>query len=1332
VKAALTPWCAAAGSVMPMAGTSPSQQEGLGLVVVDPRHVYCPAEESSTFEVNYVQTARYNKWNFLPKNLLLQFHRFVNCFFLTVSILASISSISPIGPLTFWLPIGLLLFTTMVKDAYEDYQRHKADTEENARVTEVFNPGLGDFMQMHWKDVTVGSIVRVSTTNSDTSPMIPADLTLLASSTKTGTAFLETANLDGESNLKLRESPAETHHLLTTFQEGAAHGALNKANVRKLALKVVCNPPDAFLYDFHARMEIEGQEIPLGGGHLLQRSTKLRNTKWVVGVAVYTGRETKIQMNMSDPPNKITGIERQLNRFMLYLFWGLMAMSLIGGIGSTIMVVSPETGSGAWYLAPEDKTATFDANVPGVVTLLSFFAFVILLCLFIPISLYVTLEFVKLFLATAIWGDREMWAAEEDMRTLPRTMGLCEELGQINYIFSDKTGTLTQNLMEFRKCSIAGVVYGRGHCEVERAIARLKGQRLPPNPPAHDGVDKGFNFVDERLVAGSWQGSPQEGNIQMFLTHLALNHTVQVGYASGDAESAGTDPQYQAESQDEWALVHCARNLGVFFQRRDEAHNVELRVAQQGDPVGAGATEVWQVLNVNMFDNIRKRTSVVVSNSAGDLLLLVKGADSSVLPFVEQDASFAPTEQHIAEFSNQGLRTLVLAGRALDPEEYADWNKRYQRVALQASDRDEAMRMLASEIEESHSEPGKRSALVDGSTPTRRRLRLHGVTALEDKLQERVGECIAQLAKAMIKIWLLTGDKLETAVNIGYATALLKTEMEPLLRVCHEDMVKTCSQYRTISGVEHCLTGALERATAGDLAGLEAVCQQGRNLVGGELLLGALCDRLARLRVRQGQGTADTVETNTEIVLIESRLREALLKERVRQRILELCEVTSVERPGGWALVIDGPCLRAAMHPDLRLHFLQVGLRCKAVLCARVTPSQKAQVLLLVKENLTDQVTLAIGDGANDVSMIQAAHVGVGIRGKEGQQAVLASDYALPRFAFLERLLLVHGRWDYNRIGTMVCYFFYKCNVMSLTLLWYAFDNAFSSQPLYDDGYQALYNVIFTALPNMIFAILDRDLEADILRAHPELYSTGQASLMFSARRFGVFVGGSIVHSAMLYYLTLLCIDRNVGSEDGKPFGMWSMGTITMTNVIMVASVVMVLLTKSWCFLHWGIYSISVLYWFLFMYVYHALWPGLLGNGIDETDGVYSVFSKISPAWPYWMAMVVVTAACCLPVLCYIYVKEHYYPNIGDFYRRVVAQPHLYPNESVSPPIPAFQALATTAQAAAAALRFLTFEDPPARCRYISNLAGRRVGHRLKRAPTVCRLRLFRGLHDIG
>jgi len=387
------------------------------------------------------------------------------------------------------------------------------------------------------------------------------------------------------------------------------------------------------------------------------------------------------------------------------------------------------------------------------------------------------------------------------------------------------------------------------------------------------------------------------------------------------------------------------------------------------------------------------------------------------------------------------------------------------------------------------------------------------------------------------------------------------------------------------------------------------------------------------------------------------------LKERVRSKIKELKNKTAQPSPGGFALVIDGPCLRAAMQPDAKIDFLEVGLRCKAVVCCRVTPSQKAQVTLLVKDNLPGQITLAIGDGANDVSMIQAAHIGIGIRGKEGQQAVLASDYALPRFSYLERLLLIHGRWSYNRIGTMVCYFFYKNVAFAFTLFWFSTENAFSAQALFDDGYQSLYNVIFTSMPVMVFAILDRDLEPEIVQRHPELYSVGQFNIRFTPVRFAIFVLGSIVHSVVLYYVTVYSMDLNVTGEGGRQTGLWGAGTTVLSNVIIVVTCTMGIHTRSWSWIHWVVYLGSVGIWYFFLLCYHALPPGFMD---DTDDNIHWVIYEIGSTVLFWLNSLLVTGMCCLPILAYKYFKEQYYPNIDDYYRRVVADPKSYPQEDES------------------------------------------------------------------
>jgi magnesium-transporting ATPase (P-type) len=792
---------------------------------------------------------------------------------------------------------------------------------------------------------------------------------------------------------------------------------------------------------------------------------------------VYTGKETKIQMNMTDMPVKMSNIERRVNSYILMIFFLLFMLCMIGSICLSVNM-SDSSYVNAWYLAPDSPEPLFQPNKPGPAGVLSFFALFVLLSLLVPISFYVSIELIKLAIQTMISSDREMYSVQDDQKSLARSRGLCEELGQVSYIFSDKTGTLTQNLMEFKKCSIGGVVYGRGFCEVERAIARRNGKTLPDDPTPPPGLDKGFNFVDERLLFGRWQATQESRAIENFLVNMAVNHNVQVEYTKTG------EHKYEAESPDEGAFVQAARNMGFFFSKR-EIKDILIKVAPQGSAVGEGSVRKYVIKQFNPFDNNRKRTSLVVQTEDGSMLLLVKGADASVMPFIDEASCpyLAQTQKHIDEFGEQGLRTLVFAGRKLDPEKYAHWNGLYQKAALLPDGREAALRQLAAQIEEDHDSDGCESVIFDATVSHTKSLLLHGVSALEDRLQENVGHCISQLAKAMIKIWVLTGDKLETAINIGFATALLQNDMQ-MLRMSSDEMLQK-QDGRGDGPKDTPEIEALEElweATRGrQIEAAKASAGRGKS----KPRIRDICEGAEKMLARVAGNSTPT----TEILVLESRVKEALIKERVHNKILSCVEATRKERPGGYALVIDGPCLRVAVSDECKMDFLKIGVVCKAVVCCRVTPAQKAAVTLLVKDNMPGQITLAIGDGANDVAMIQAAHLGIGIRGKEGQQAVLASDYALPRFAYLERLLLVHGRWCYNRIGTFCCYFFYKNIIFALTLWWFNLWNGFSSQSLYDEGYQSTYNTCFTAFPVLIFAVLDRDLEPYVVAAHPELYS---------------------------------------------------------------------------------------------------------------------------------------------------------------------------------------------------------------------------------------------------
>lgn len=194
-------------------------------------------------------------------------------------------------------------------------------------------------------------------------------------------------------------------------------------------------------------------------------------------------------------------------------------------------------------------------------------------------------------------------------------------------------------------------------------------------------------------------------------------------------------------------------------------------------------------------------------------------------------------------------------------------------------------------------------------------------------------------------------------------------------------------------------------------------------------------------------------------------------------------------------MIVDGPSLITIMadveQRGCRELLLELSLVCKVVVGCRVSPDQKREMVHLVKTGIEGVRTLAIGDGANDVAMIQEAHIGVGIRGEEGLQAVNSSDYAIAQFAYLSPLLLKHGRYNYIRMSGLVSYMFYKNIYMSMGQFWFNFNNAFSGQKYYTEGAIQMFNLLYTSLPILLFGIYDMDITPKQVYNNPSIYKGG-------------------------------------------------------------------------------------------------------------------------------------------------------------------------------------------------------------------------------------------------
>lgn len=419
--------------------------------------------------------------------------------------------------------------------------------------------GNGHFDLKEWKTLRVGYILKV-----EKNDFFPADLVLLSSSYEDAVCYVETMNLDGETNLKLKQGLEVTMSLR------------EEVDFRDFEAFIKCEDPNANLYSFVGTMELKGEKHPLSPQQLLLRGSKLRNTEYIYGAVIFTGPDTKVVQNSTEPPSKRSMIERKMDKIIYLMFLMVVSLAFLGAIlfGITTREDYQNGVMTRWYLKPDDSTVFFDPQRAPLAAVCHFLSALMLNSYFIPISLYVSIEIVKVLQSIFINKDIHMYYEEADKPALARTSNLNEELGQVGTVLSDKTGTLTCNSMEFIKCSIAGRAYGCGVTEVEMAVGNGIEYAVAAEP-----VVKGFNFRDERIMNGNWVKETDANVIQKFFRLLAVCHTVipEVNEDTGKIS-------YEAESPDEAAFVIAARELGFeFFIRTQTTVSVrELDVVTGG------------------------------------------------------------------------------------------------------------------------------------------------------------------------------------------------------------------------------------------------------------------------------------------------------------------------------------------------------------------------------------------------------------------------------------------------------------------------------------------------------------------------------------------------------------------------------------------------------------------------------------------------------------------------------------------------------------------------------------------------------------------------------
>ncbi|KAL6438052.1 hypothetical protein ACFW04_004365 [Cataglyphis niger] len=1168
---------------------------------------------------NRVRTTKYTTLSFLPRNLLEQFHRVANLYFIFIVLLNWVPAINAFGKEVAMIPVLFVLGVTALKDFFEDRRRLASDRRVNNSTCRVYVSEGDRYMKVAWKDVKVGDLVHLS--NNE---LVPADLLLLRSSDPQGLAYLDTCNLDGESNLKQRQVVRGFLDLQDTFQPS------------KFRSVVEVDQPSTRIYRFHgAVVHPNGGRVPVSTENLLLRECVLKNTNFVEGIVIYAGHETKALLNNGGPRYKRSRLEKQMNRDVKWCVAILLVLCVIGAFGCRFWL-SAYMGLTMVPFLPVLQEPIYES-------VLTFLTYVIIFQVMIPLSLYVTIEMAKVGQVYHISHDPALRDTETGRKAECRALNITEELGQVQYVFSDKTGTLTENKMLFRRCVIGGQDYSHmGDNENLLPCSRLKEDLLIStfrhrlqeflivlatcntvvvNSQPHYDIMNSSGVIEEPQKNGTGPMritesdnsfptansppilvSPSNRNARTlspvspvisttntfddtpkfpfkFSRPKLLNVTSIPSLGIGllgrklspdgqkrrtpDAKNSDELLQnpaiYEAESPDELALVHAARAYDVKLVKRTP-RNAIISFPDK-------STLAFEILHVLPFDSNRKCMSILLRHPhTGEIVLYSKGADTTMLPALSPDdentVASASIRQYLQSYARQGLRTLVMAKRTLTLQEYEMWREKHNEAELATENRERRIRDSYA-ILESH-------------------LTLLGATGIEDKLQVGVPETMAALVAAGIVVWVLTGDKPETAVNVAYSARLFSPAMQ-LLQL----------QARSKSVAETLIRGYLDSACKENVN--DSHPQQPSMLT----------------------GIADSVDVYSNY---DSTERDA-------HRI-------GSPWPRQRALVVDGKTLTVILDPRSGLTgpFLELTKTCSSVLACRATPLQKAYIVRIVKKQLGMR-TLAIGDGANDVSMIQTADVGVGISGQEGTQAVMAADFAILRFSMLSRLLLLHGHWCYDRLARMILYFFYKNATFVFLVFWFQLYCGFSGAVMIDQIYLMLYNLLFTSLPPLVLGIYDRVAAPHVLLSTAELYTRGRLGLVYKPHSFWLTIGDALYQSIVIFFITKEIYYDSI-------VDIWEFGTTIMTACIVVMLLHAAIEIKSWTIIHIGAILCSLGIFFGFCLFYNAVCVNCMG-----LPGSFWVMETAITRHIYWFTVVLTSVLALMPRLVYKAIQSTIAPD---------------------------------------------------------------------------------------
>ncbi|KAL5339720.1 hypothetical protein BJX70DRAFT_362979 [Aspergillus crustosus] len=1039
-------------------GTAPGKNTEA--VVKPPRDVLVGQTQRAKYPPNVVSNAKYTPWSFLPRTLYNEFSFFFNIYFLLVA-LSQIIPVLRIGYMsTYIAPLAFVVSISLGKEALDDIGRRRRDAEANAEEFSVLAldksggsrafPVAEDAYSQREnvpvivkksRDLKVGDVLKVRKNQR-----LPADVVILKSVSNDSTViresqenglsvdidrtnnassssapeqhpeteqadlssgsdtFIRTDQLDGETDWKLRLPSALSQALsLADFTRLKVTASGPDKRVNEFVGNIELLPPSGF-YDPHVDKTDDRSDnddepeqdnsAPLSIDNTAWANTVLASNTITYAVIIYTGSQTRAALSTSASRSKVGLLEFEINNLTKIL----CALTLTLSFVLVALEGFEPTNDKKWYVA--------------------ILIYLILFSTIIPMSLRVNLDMAKSVYGRFIERDKDI------PDTVVRTSTIPEDLGRIEYLLSDKTGTLTQNEMELKKIHVGTVSYANDAMEEVASFVRqsFAGNSLT-TAAAVFGAQAGLGAAPRtRREIGS--------RVRDLVLALALCHNVT---PTTDEEDGVKVTSYQASSPDEIAIVRYTEEVGLKLSYRDRQ-----TIVLESISTGYVVVRV-RILDIFPFTSDSKRMGIIVKFET-DRGILDPSAEEDEIWFYQKGADTVMTsivaandwlDEETANMAREGLRTLVVGRKRLSPLQYQEFVNKYKQASLSLHGRDIGMAKVVSEYLEHD-------------------LELVGVTGVEDRLQRDVKPSLELLRNAGVKIWMLTGDKVETARCVAISAKL----------VARGQYIHTVAKVKDKSAAQEAL---------------------------------------------------DFLRNKTDCCLL-----------------------------------IDGESL-ALMLNQFRSAFISVAVLLPAVIACRCSPTQKAEVADLIRQHTKKRVC-CIGDGGNDVSMIQAADVGIGIVGKEGRQASLAADFSITQFHHVTKLLVWHGRNSYKRSAKLAQFIMHRGLIISACQTMYSIASHFDPKGLFINWLMVGYATVYTNAP-VFSLVLDRDVDEQLANLYPELYKELKTGRSLSYRSFFTWVLVSVYQGAVIQGLSQLLLE----SISGPRLISVSFTALVLNELIMVA-----------------------------------------------------------------------------------------------------------------------------------------------------------------------------------